>query len=514
MHYNIYRKQKKQESRDGGVTFTDVIPYEYQKGAFIMSATTCSERNVNQVERWVDDTLYISPDAGISWESTGIEREDSMEDAPEDVKRINGREEPEYYPITVDYNERFKVLLPEDLSGSTYLNLYIYDTPERNTYPIGQLACSSDLNYNVNLTTNDFQWITTVGTATPPDEQFMERALNFRCRKQGGITVYLTLVVMVAPGNQTRLLETNNVEILHNTRSVPERTLSSPSKTRNLRTTPDYNSYYLYQKQVKAPIALNWSWAWPFEYSASTEVAVENDPSCGYVEPDQPIYRWVDTSGIICDEVEDEETFAWRETGGFLCIGGNKYAVEVYSVSYTGGLTWVTVLPAEYRKGRLISTNADDCNKTVEIYYRVSKSSLGSTLKVINELSGIESALLDSNIEIPVNNGFIETDWLEEGSTGFTLSFDIPSGHMNDELFNGIGFIQTATLRKGVTYIGDKAFYGTTLSDLNVYGSGVYLGANALPNSISSILVPSDRVTYYKNAYHWNSYSSIINALT
>lgn len=509
-HFLIYKRQKKQESRDGGVTFTDVIPYEYQKGAFIMSATTCSERNVNQVERWVDDTLYISPDAGISWENTGIEREDSMEDAPDDVKRINGREEPEYYPITVDYNERFKILLPDDLSGSTYLVLYIYDTPERNTYPIGQLACSSDLHYNFNLTTSDFEWITTGGTATYPEDQFVDRALNFRCRKQGGITVYLTLVVMVAPGNQTRLLETNNVEILHNTRSVPERTLSSPSQTRNLRTTPDYNSYYLYQKQVKAPIGINWQWAWPFEYSASTEVAVVNDKSCGYVEEDPVIYRWVDTEGIICDEVSDEPIYAWREADGFLCIGANKYATEVYSVSYNGGLTWTPVLPAEYRKGRLISTNADECNKTVEIYYRVSKSSLGSTLKVINELSGIESALLDSNIEIPVNNGFIETDWLEEGSTGFTLSFDIPSGHMNDELFKSVGFIQTATLRKGVTYIGDKAFYGTTLSELDVYANAPYLGANALPNSISQIIVNQGRKQWFDSAYGWSQYSSKI----
>lgn len=512
-HFLIYKRQQKQQSRDGGVTFENVIPYEYQKGAFIMSATTCSERNVNQVERWIDDTLYISPDAGISWENTGIERADSMDDAPDDVKRINGREEPEYYPITVDYNERFKVLLPEDLSGSTYIVLFIYEDPDRTGTPYGQLGAGLEDDANINFTTSDFEWITTGRTATPPEEQFADKALNFRCRREGGMTVYMMLRVYVSPSNQTRIYETNNVEILHNTRSVSERTLSSPSQTVNLRTTPDYNSYYLYQKQVKAPIAINWSWAWPFEYSASTEVAVVNDKSCGYVEEEPVIYRWVDTEGIICDEVSDEPIYAWREADGFLCIGANKYATEVYSVSYNGGLTWTPVLPPEYRRGRLISTNSDECNKTVEIYYRVSKSSLGSTFKVINGLSGIESALLDSNIEIPVNNGFIETDWLEEGSTGFTLSFDIPSGHMNDELFKSVGFIQTATLRKGVTYIGDKAFYGTTLSDLNVYGSGVYLGANALPNSISSILVPSDRVTYYKNSYHWNSYSSIINAL-
>lgn len=511
MHYKVYKKQQKQVSLDNGSTWNDVVPAEYRKGDYIKDNTICSEtEEVNQIHRWsADDKFEISTDNGISWTETGEERESSMDDAPDDVKRINGREEPKY-PITVDYNERFKVLLPDDLSGSTYIALFIYDTPERNTYPIGQLGCSSDLHYNVNLTKSDFEWITTGGTATPPEDQFVDRALNFRCRKQGGITVYLTLSVMVAPYNQTRLLETNNVEILHNTRSVPERTLSSPSQTVNLRTTPDYNSYYLYQKQVKAPIALNWSWAWPFEYSASTEVAVENDKSCGYVEPEQPIYRWVDTSGIICDEVSDEPIYAWREADGFLCIGANKYATEVYSVSYNGGLTWSIVSPAEYRKGRIISSNADECNKTVEIYYRVSKSSLGSTFKVINELSDIQTAVVDFDYEIPIENGYIDTSWIPDDSTGFTLTFTIPSGYMQDELFSGIGFIQTATLRKGVTYIGNKVFYGTTLSDLNVYSDAPYLGDSALPNTINRITVNQGRKQWFDSAYHWSNYASKI----
>lgn len=510
MHYNIYRKQKKQESRDGGVTFTDVIPAEYRKGDFIMSATTCSERNVNQVERWVDDTLYISPDAGISWESTGIEREDSMQDAPEDVLRINNRQ---YYPVEVEYNEYFKVLLPEDLSGSSYVVLFIYDNRDRTGTPYGQLAVSTDNYQCINLTRSGFKWITTGSTATLPEEQFMERTLNFRCRQEGGMTAYLTLQVYDSPTNQTLLYKTNNVEILHNARSVSERTLSSPSQTRNLRTTPDYNSYYLWQKQVKAPIALNWSWKYPFEYSASTEVAVVNDPSCGYVEEDPVIYRWIDTEGIICDEVDDNPIYQWNEINSHLCVGGDAYAVEVYQVSYDGGLTWSNVYPSEYRKGRLIEADSDECNSTVDIYYRVSKSSLGEKFRVISELSGIQTAVMDYDYEVPINDGYIQTDWIPDGSTGFTLTFTIPSGYMPAELFKSVGFISTATLRKGVSFIGDQCFWGTTLSDLTVYGNSVYLGSDALPSSITSIQVPSDRVTYYQGSYHWSAFANKISAI-
>lgn len=505
MHYNIYRKQKKQESRDGGVTFTDVIPYEYQKGAFIMSATTCSERNVNQVERWVDDTLYISPDAGISWENTGIEREDSMEDAPEDVLRINNRQ---YYPVEVEYNEYFKVLLPEDLSGSTYIALFIYGTPKRDERPIGQLAASPDYYQCINLTTSDFQWVTD-GDITP-DEQFIERALNFRCRHEGGMKAYLTLKVYVSPTSQTLIYETNNVEILHDTRSVPERTLSSPSQTRNLRTIPDYNSYYLYQKQVKSDVDINWQWKYPFEFSASTEVAVVNDKSCGYVEEDPVIYRWIDTEGIVCDEVEDEEMYAWRETGGFLCIGGNKYAVEVYSVSYNGGLTWSIVSPPEYRKGRLISTNADDCNGGVDVLYVASYASLPDQIPVINPTANITSAVLDGDIAVDIVDGKMSKEWLEDGATGFTLNFVFTNGYLQDRLWKDIPNITSVTTRARVSFFGDEVFGGTNLATLDVYANAPYCSPSALPSTINEIIVNSGRKQWFDSAYGWSAYAGKI----
>lgn len=513
MHYNVFRKQKRQQSSDNGVTWVDVVPAEYQKGSFIRENTTCSEDDsVQEIFKWDDDNLLVTQNDGLTWESTGVEREDSMSDAPDSVKEINGRAT---YHVEVEYNEYFCVQIP-DIEGMIGWQLDVYENEDRtgtksalagfsNNTPIA-LKRSNNIAFNFD-DVDDLSYQYTVNKLVP-----------FRCKAQGGTTFYFTFMAFGNNGSSI-IYQTNNVSVVHdyNPPHYDDRGVRNEESNEPTRRVPvDYNSYYLYQKYARSStlVGENWYPAFPFEYSASTEVAVQNDPECGYVSPTFLQYRWIDTDGIICDEVSDEPVYSWQETGSHLCYGGSSYAVECYMVSYNGGLTWSPVPPPEYRKGRLIQANSDECNQTVEVLYRVSKSSLGSTFKVISSTAGIESAVLDGDVEIPVNNGYMDTSWLADGSTGFTLTFTIPSGYMQDELFSGIGFIQTVTLRQGVTYIGDKCFYGTTLSDFYVYGKSVYLGDSALPSSISAIYVPSDRVAYYKSAYHWSSYSSIISSMS
>ena len=106
-------------------------------------------------------------------------------------------------------------------------------------------------------------------------------------------------------------------------------------------------SYYLYQKYIKYG-SQDWIPVYPAEYAISGDagqppvIKQENDPNCGYY---QPQYRW---------HQEDISE-------AYICSGGNKYYKEIYQVSYDNGFNWENVVPEQTRQGSLYESGSSDC---------------------------------------------------------------------------------------------------------------------------------------------------------
>lgn len=63
------------------------------------------------------------------------------------------------------------------------------------------------------------------------------------------------------------------------------------------------NSYYMEQKMVSYDDGVSWNPVDPPEKRMTDNIAVENDPNCGYLPPEQAIYKWEEVIGeYLCDE--------------------------------------------------------------------------------------------------------------------------------------------------------------------------------------------------------------------
>ena len=110
-----------------------------------------------------------------------------------------------------------------------------------------------------------------------------------------------------------------------------------------------YNSYYLYQKYItigdQPPVPF-----YPETYSVSGDsenpmplvLKEENSVECGYTGAS---YRW----------------HQLPITESSTCSAGTKYYVDIYQVSYDGGLSWQNVVPTTTRTGAVYQTGSSDC---------------------------------------------------------------------------------------------------------------------------------------------------------
>ena len=123
-----------------------------------------------------------------------------------------------------------------------------------------------------------------------------------------------------------------------------------------------YTLYKLYKKQMRrtGDSSAVWVDVVPTTYSYNgdgtmTPVIVEDlSPTCGYVPPPEPQYRWVnlDTSINI----------------NYYCEGTTKYYKQKKQISLDSGATWSDVTPLEFQKGEVAEYNSVDCGSIEPMY--------------------------------------------------------------------------------------------------------------------------------------------------
>lgn len=123
MYYEVYKKLKKQESYDDGMTWSDVYPAVYMKGDFICNNTTCSATmQYATMYEWSGETQVVSSDNGQTWAATGRQRISDLDQsildaleremeafAVEEIEQNEPSDEPSEEPAeevseTTDYN--------------------------------------------------------------------------------------------------------------------------------------------------------------------------------------------------------------------------------------------------------------------------------------------------------------------------------------------------------------------------------------------------------------------------
>lgn len=128
-----------------------------------------------------------------------------------------------------------------------------------------------------------------------------------------------------------------------------------------------YSSYYLYQKYEKRgdqPFVPVYPAVYSVDGDGTREPVVknENDYQCGWTGETGTLYRWVDLpidTDYVCDECP-EPIYRWVETTGYMCNGVTKFNREVKQVSYDEGISWHDT--ADYRAGStIIEQKSADC---------------------------------------------------------------------------------------------------------------------------------------------------------
>lgn len=128
-----------------------------------------------------------------------------------------------------------------------------------------------------------------------------------------------------------------------------------------------YSSYYLYQKYEKRgdqPFVPVYPAVYSVDGDGTREPVVknENDYQCGWTGETGTLYRWVDLpidTDYVCDECPDP-IYRWVETSGYMCNGVTKFNREIKQVSYDEGISWHDT--ADYRAGStIIEQKSADC---------------------------------------------------------------------------------------------------------------------------------------------------------
>lgn len=139
--WNKYQQQKKQVTTDGGITWIDVIPYEYRKGTLIESnSPDCTPENPDcEIQyRWVDvptdeETMcwdgnewsiqkkYYSRDCGNTWIFSGVKQSYQMVTPNSSCCNGNTYICGEKQKVTVDYLSDNYCALTIDTDGGEYV---------------------------------------------------------------------------------------------------------------------------------------------------------------------------------------------------------------------------------------------------------------------------------------------------------------------------------------------------------------------------------------------------------
>lgn len=195
-----------------------------------------------------------------------------------------------------------------------------------------------------------------------------------------------------------------------------------------------------------------------------------NSPDCGYAE------KWVVnpiSEGYICDECY-EGLFRWVDMDiatDWICEGLSKYFKQKEQVTYDSGVTWVDVMPPQYRKGDLYEAVSDSCG-TMENEYltiHVAEASPGKVNLV--ECYRLNSS--QSSLYVSIDGG----EWER-----VSVSCYVRAGQT--ARFKSLGaHIQFRNV-EGTAYTSVFETYGNVMS---LYYDDDFIGKTTIPTELSGV---------------------------
>lgn len=284
-----YYKQKKMVSVDGGSTWTDVTPPQYQRGAlYEYSSQSCGYRTRTSsgspyctgYDKYVDVYSQYSTDGGNTWQTTATT------------------------PTLVEHNSAYCGYIEPQYrttSGTPYCSGYdkYVDVYNQVSYDGGST------------------WQTTATTSTLVERDSSDCGYEIKYRTTtgspycSGTDKYVDVYSQVSydMGSTWETTATTPTMIEHNSYDcgyeVKYRTTSGTSYC------DGYSKYVPVYSQVSYDMGTTW------ETTATTNVLVESySQDCGYV----PLTRWVES--------------------GWTCVDYSKYVNNVQQISYDNGQTW------------------------------------------------------------------------------------------------------------------------------------------------------------------------------
>lgn len=260
--------------------------------------------------------------------------------------------------------------------------------------------------------------------------------------------------------------------------------------------TTDYSSYYLEQKWVKYQgMGDTWVPAYPKQTRKSSYRRMENDPECGYIEPETIYYRWVQR-GYTCitESVTAETQYRWSDTSDYVCSGNTKYRLQIYQASDDSGNTWYNVEPYQYQRGSVLENPSSDCMMNIKTKVQIPSTSTTYTL-ADNHYGALQSAWVDSLSPLDIGN----TVTYKFSRTGLhSVDYLMQSTLLQPEMFQGNTRLREVTVPANISQIGMCAFSGcsylsaATLEnvdaiDTSAFAKCVRLTSIVLPSSLSII---------------------------
>lgn len=240
------------------------------------------------------------------------------------------------------------------------------------------------------------------------------------------------------------------------------------------------------------------------------------------------IYRWVNLN----------------PSQDYYCDGTTKYYKQQYQKSYDNGLTWVSEVPPQYRKGDIAEVLSVDCGYTGQTMYRwvqtsdticVSAPAFDGKFKLTLNDSSVVTAACDSTSSITENeiSTYLNSIVMIEigecttsiGANAFNNCRNLPSVTIPDSVttigasaFEQCPSLTSVTIGSGVTNIGNYAFENCNIltSVTCLATNPPALGSSALYNTSSNLViyVPAESVNTYKNSNDWWYYANIIQPIT
>lgn len=489
-----YYKQKKMVSVDGGSTWTDVTPPQYQRGAlYEYSSQSCGYRTRTSsgspyctgYDKYVDVYSQYSTDGGNTWQTTATT------------------------PTMVEHNSAYCGYVPDPqyrtTSGTPYCSGY-------DKY----VDVYSQVSYDEGVT-----WQTTATTPTMVEHNSSFCGYEVKYRTTSGTSYcdgyskYVPVYSQVSYDMGTTWETTATTNILIESYSQDCGYVPLTRWVESGWTCVGYDKYVNNVQQISYDNGQ--TWVNTSNTSASTLIE-SYSTDCGVM------YRWTDTDVTVCSEA-------------------NKYYVAYKEMSLDGGQTWSEVIPRVTSLGTLVEAISMDCFKFYATYSdpksrykscdgsttittgdtfqtgyvanRMTTAIIGNCVTAIGasaftEFSSLTTVNISNNVTSIGSHAFYECRNLG--------NVTLPSGltSIGDHAFGYCQSMWNVVIPASVTSIGDGAFvfcnYLDSITCLATtpptLGNNAFMGTNDCP-----IYVPCDSITAYKSANVWSDYASRIEAI-